>query len=206
MRDKILQLKVDVERARKAGGARGVFGAESHGFVLNPPLSVSDIAAFEERYEVTLPQDYRLFLELVGNGGAGPAYGLFRLGEMDAGFEMKPWIEGEFVGTLSAPFQHTTPWNDIIGEPDEMSDEEGYERALDEFERRYFDPTLVDGAIPICHLGCALRQWLVVTGPEAGNVWNDYRADHRGLCPVTLTSKGRVTFYEWYRAWLDQVR
>ena len=52
----------------------------------------------------------------------------------------------------------------------------------------YWNATQVNGAIPICHLGCCLRQWLVVTGPEAGNVWDDVRADYAGFKPVQ--SKG----------------
>ncbi len=64
---------------------------------------------------------------------------------------------------------------------------------------------MMNGAIPICHLGCALRQWLVVTGPEAGNIWCDYRADRRGIYPLSAPGKERVTFYQWYRDWLDDV-
>jgi hypothetical protein len=59
------------------------------------------------------------------------------------------------------------------------------------------------GAIPICHLGCALRQWLVITGPEAGNVWCDDRADRGGLYPLQQGRLKRVSFLKWYRSWLN---
>lgn len=206
MRMEMERIREDLGRLRKRGISPEVFGAEAHEFRLNPPLAESDVVAFEAAHRTKLPEEYRQFLLTVGNGGAGPYYGLFRLGEMDDGFSHAPWVEGEFVGNLAAPFPHRAAWNDLSGEPDyDDCDEEGFERSLDEFEARYFDSKLVDGAVPVCHRGCALRQWLVVTGPEAGNVWCDDRADRRGLYPLALPGTERVTFYEWYRGWLDEV-
>jgi hypothetical protein len=46
-------------------------------------------------------------------------------------------------------------------------DETGYERQLDGFENRYWSASVMNGAIPKCHEGCALRIWLVVTGEQA---------------------------------------
>jgi len=73
---------------------------------------------------------------------------------------------------------------------------------MEAFEERYY--SAVDGAIPICHLGCALRHWLVVCGPEAGHVWEDSRADDEGFSPLKKPGHDRVTFYLWYRTWLDE--
>ena len=205
MHEHFEQLRFDIEHIRQRCDWSAVFGAELHEFELHPCLTESELESFEKTHEVVLPTDYRLFLLLVGDGGAGPYYGLFRLGEVDDGFDFEPWEEGTFVGKLSAPFPHREPWNDLTGAPgDDEYDDEDYERRCDEFDHRYFDSALVDGAIPICHLGCALRQWLVVSGPEAGNVWCDDRADNGGLYPLTAPGKARVSFYEWYRGWLDE--
>jgi hypothetical protein len=141
----------------------------------------------------------------LGNGGAGPYYGVFKLGEMDASYEFQDWEEGDgFVGVLSEPFPHTSAWNDLTGQPVESDDEEAYEEALEVFDGRYWDPVNVNGAIPICHEGCALRDWLVVTGPEAGHVWHDARADLEGLKPIGIGAKKRVTFLNWYESWLNE--
>lgn len=56
-----------------------VFGAASHRYELNPTLSESDIREFEAKHDVSLPPDYRWFLEEVSNGGAGPSYGILPL-------------------------------------------------------------------------------------------------------------------------------
>jgi len=131
---------------------------------------------------------------------------------MDDGFGHKPWTANSgFVGVLSQPFPHTGPWNDLSEEPvydesreDDPEWEEEYQQQRDAWEDRvYWNPANVNGAVPICHLGCALRQWLVVTGPEAGNVWDDNRTDHGGLKPHQHAGRKRVTFLQWYRFWLD---
>lgn len=190
-----------------------VFGSQTHRFHTHPPLTEEVVRGFERAHRVTLPADYRGFLIHVGNGGAGPAYGLFKLGEMDDGFGHKPWTEnGGFVGSLSQPFPHTGPWNDLTEEPvydesreDDQEWEDEYQRQLDAWEDRvYWNTVNVNGAVPICHLGCAYRQWLVVTGTEASNVWCDDRVDKAGLRPLTQVGRDRVSFLQWYRSWLDE--
>jgi hypothetical protein len=108
------------------------------------------------------------------------------------------------VGTLSAPFPHTETWNDLTGMPaEEGLDDEEHDRQFEAFDLVYYRP--LDGAFPICHRGCALRYWLVVSGVEAGHIWCDDRADYNGLYPYLLPGLDRVSFYPWYRHWLDGV-
>ena len=199
--DRILQ---DLERVRRSGRQLEIFGGNAHHFECNPLLAEHDLLKFETRHKIHLPADYREYLLQVGNGGAGPAYGVFRLGEMDDGFGFMPWesLEG-FVGDLSKPFPYTAAWNDLTGmSPAEGLSDEAHDAQLEAFDRVYYYP--LDGAFPICHRGCALRDWLVVSGAEYGNVWQDDRADYNGLSPFTLPGLSRVTFLQWYRAWLDE--
>src|SRR5689334_12537626 len=98
-----------LEQLRTAKQRPAVFGADSHGFILSPPLTESVVQRFEAVHHVRLPHDYREFLITLGDGGAGPYYGVFRLGEMDDGHGFQNWKEGDgFVGVLSKPFPHTT--------------------------------------------------------------------------------------------------
>ena len=176
--DDFRQIINDLQRVREAGVR--VFGSDSHGFEVNEVMSEKEVQRFEMKHGIRLPIDYRMFLLHVGRGGAGPAYGLFDLGEMDDGHEMKKWrANGSFVGRISEDFPGA--------------------RFL-----RKGSWTSLDGAIPICHLGCALRQWLVVSGKEAGSVWNDNRADEAGIEPWRFREQRRSTFYTWYRSWLDE--
>src|SRR5690349_2207322 len=72
-----------------------VFGSGSHQYRLNPSLPVAVIEAFEERHGVSLPEDYRHFLAEIGDGGAGPYYGVFPSGKDD---DDRDWDGGGLVG------------------------------------------------------------------------------------------------------------
>ena len=184
-----------------------VFGADAHDFRLNRPLSESDAIAFERFHRVTLPNDYRQFLTCVGNGGAGPFYGIFPLGKMDDNFDLQDWQEGVgMVGILTEPFPLMQEWNDLSAMPPEDLAERNqpeHDRQIDVFTRIYWRSSLVNGAIPICHQGCALRIWLVVTGTQAGHLWEDRRSEYGGINPLRLTDGASATFAAWYDEWMN---
>lgn len=201
----IESIRDDLARCRNAKRQPKVFGSDSHGFNVFPPLKASDVLLFENRHKIKLPGSYKRFITEIGNGGAGPYYGIFKLGEMDDCFDHKPWKENNgFVGILSEPFPHTDAWNELPPYPEEQDDEDAYESELNAFDEVYWNSKQVNGAIPICHQGCAYRNWLVVTGADAGNVWEDLRTDQKGLLPAKTKRSDRMTFLEWYDDWLQQ--
>jgi len=55
---------------------RAAFGANAHDWVTEEPMRTEEIAAFERLHDLTLPHDFRRFLERVTASGAGPHYGL----------------------------------------------------------------------------------------------------------------------------------
>ena len=197
----ISDLKV-LERARPI---RGVFGAELHRYRRNPPLSEATVKAFETRYGIELPGEYREFLLRVANGGAGPFYGLLPLGHHFDLREIRPW--GESIGDLAAAFPHTDPWNDLSGEPTDADAQDlpRYDVLQERFMNHYFDRRWVHGAIPIADRGCGLQVCLVVAGPERGNIWHDDRAGYKGIYPFCYRNSTRMAFLAWYRGWLDEV-
>jgi hypothetical protein len=189
---------------------RQVFGAAAHEYKLNPPLDVEEIESFEAKHGIILPKDYNLFITEIGNGGAGPYYGLFPFGHDDDG----AWKEGRLIGDVGKPFPHSEAWNldeeFWKREPDPPEDisEEEEDRLWEEWDKvlepSYWNPAIMNGAIPICHLGCAQRQWLVVNGEQKGFVWNDLRVDQAGIAPVRDASGRQMTFTDWCLAWLDE--
>src|SRR5258708_4092696 len=103
-----------LRRLSESAAPPDVFGSNAHRFRTPPPLPEGAVREFEARHRVTLPREYRGFLLHVGNGGAGPYYGLFKLGEMDDGFGHAAWKENDgFVGVPSEPFPHAGAWNDF---------------------------------------------------------------------------------------------
>jgi hypothetical protein len=181
-----------------------VFGADAHGFRLNPRLSEADVVEFERTHHVSLPSDFREFLTEIGNGGAGPFYGIFPLGKGDDNFSLRVWEEAD-VGILSEPFPFGEEWNDVSAMPPHDlvdRDESEYWKQMEAFQTTYWGTALVNGAFPICHQGCALRILLVVTGPQAGYLWDDRRSEYAGLKPVRLADGSPATFFGWYDEWL----
>lgn len=116
---------------------------------------------------------------------------------MDDGHGHAAWRPDEVVGRPNKPFPHREAWN---LSPEEIEKLQGSDDD-DEMLSSYWIP--VDGAIPLCHEGCALRDWLVVTGPEAGRMWHDATAEYGGWRPILDPSGARSTFEAWYLRWLD---
>ena len=180
--------------------------AGAHAFRLKDPLSDPEVAGFEQKHGISLPSDYREFMTRVGNGGAGPFYGIFPLGYMDHNLDLRQWHENDgFVGMLSKPFSFQDEWNDLSGMPKNLPDQNvpAYDKQIEVFEKTYWSSELMHGAIPICHRGCGLRIWLIVSGEQAGKLWEDRRSEYKGLSPVRLTNGSRATFGTWYREWLN---
>lgn len=126
---------------------------------------------------------------------------------MDESFGFGEWHENDgFIGDLSEPFPFREEWNDLLAVPPlalSDQDEAEYQRRQVEFEKSYWNPTLVNGSFPVCHQGCALRILLIVTGSEAGFLWEDRRAEQGGLRPLRLANGSQATFTRWYEAWLQ---
>lgn len=137
------------------------------------------MAEFEERHEVVLPPEYRLFVTELGDGGAGPGYHLSRLSESCG--------SGCRAGHLTRP----SPY---LPGP----------RYLDDWERRCEDPPGPDrmflpGTLSIAGHGCSLVSRLVVTGPAWGRLLN---LDCEG--PVGPYVVEDADFLAWYERWLDE--
>lgn len=96
-----------------------------------------------------LPADYRAFLQHIGNGGAGPCYGLNSL--------QKATVERD----LRQPFPFTEA-TDFYGEDNGDDNYEPERNAYDDFP----------GIIELCDMGCATYCHLVVNGPAYGTVWH----------------------------------
>jgi len=157
-----------------------VFGASTfgtgHHYRLNPPIDLRDLAAFEAEFTVELPADYRDFLLRVGNGGAGPNYGLYSL---DGAVTDAPGHKSRDF--LAAPFRLTTAFNPY---------------SEDASHEDLFGDQWICGSVILSHQGCGYFDRLVITGPQRGQVWTDGRVGDQGIFPL------QCDFYEWYDHWL----
>ena len=192
--DAALERVADKLRQARERDARP-FGAESRGLPpALPPLTPEAVAAAEARLGVALPEEYRGFVLRIGDGGAGPAYGLFaletalRVSEADGVPELlrTPFPHGEHYNPDTDPAV-VAFWN--------RADAGGVSEAEEDvhvaMQRR--------GALVLCDEGCGYLHFLVVSGPARGTMWIDARGGDQGFIPL------EVTFLEWYERWLDDV-
>ena len=72
-----------ISRARELDVGLKYYGSQVHRYELAPVLPVSQVRDFEQRHNIRLPQVYFEFLTQVGNGGAGPDFGLYSLEQLE---------------------------------------------------------------------------------------------------------------------------
>lgn len=171
-----------------------VFGASTHRYLLHPCLSEHQVQEAEARYGITLPEDYRRFLLFLGNGGAGPEYGIFPL-ENSLEHSVKD------IRLLREPFPHVQAWNLT---PHDVG--QGGDNNYAAFEEAYFQETYVQGALQINEVGSGTYTLLVITGRERGYLWSNDRASDAGIGPLRgpHDRNGRLSFFAWYDRWLDR--
>ncbi|WP_168204035.1 SMI1/KNR4 family protein [Aliikangiella coralliicola] len=208
------ELKLKLDELKKEDERCNAFGASSHGYELNIPLSETEFKAIEAKYGCIFPDEYREFITTVGNGGAGPFYGVFPIEMEDDNHDMCSWTDGTLVGNLSKPFPYSSNWNlpDSFweNEPDcdncESDEEEDalWETWEEQLNEKYWAENVMSGAIPICHAGCARRIWMVVSGPMKGTIWSDLRADYAGIELLKDDDGRNLSFKGWYLSWLNK--
>jgi tetratricopeptide (TPR) repeat protein len=159
---------------------RQVFGAHQHQYQLAPPLAEAELAEFERTHGVSLPADYRAFLTTLGNGGAGPFYGLAPLSAEPPRFAAK------FDGTqpsLARPFPLHEAWpqGDHASAPPIAP-----------------GTSIYDGLVLLSDQGCGYFDVLIISGPQRGRVWADITQALGGLMPWY------DSFLAAYEAWLDR--
>lgn len=165
--------------ARAAPAPPTAFGAEEHRFELGPPLPEVAVAEFEERHEVALPPDYRLFITELSAEGAGPGHRLCRPDTACCAHRR--------TGHLAQP----SPY---LPGP----------RYFGDWEQRYEDPpgpdrNFLKGTLAVAGHGCTLYTHLIVTGPARGRLFN---LDSDG--PVGPYVVEDADFLAWYERWLDE--
>lgn len=194
--------------------AGAVFGANGHQWRCEPPLTTDELAELESQLDVELPAEYRSFLLQVSRGGAGPAYGLFPVQRVDGRWHWEgDGAELTDLETLRQPLPHTDAFNpadDLPDPPDEADFASGgtFNEAEDAYWQQHeavaFSPEHSIGLLYLCHLGCAYREALVISGPARGQIWADDTASDGGFRPLHEPDGSPTGFTRWYRGWLEQ--
>ncbi|WP_044171216.1 SMI1/KNR4 family protein [Flectobacillus major] len=203
MDNQLDNIKNKLELLRQLDINLEVFGSEKHKYILNPTVPTDIVKQFEAKHKITLPREYVSFFTTLGNGGAGPFYGLEPF--ENAIFDDLDFKREDGLLNPSKPFLHTDAWN-MEFEPtvSEDENEEEYDRQYEKFTDLYFDSEHTNGVLAICNYGCGITLNLVVNGQEYGNIWTDDRGNDGGIYPtIQLGEKAKISFLDWYELWLD---
>ena len=181
---RILKL-LEQARAKDPDFAR--FGAYSHQYKLAAPAGEEAIRKFEEQQGVRLPEEYRDFLMFIGNGGAGPYYGLYGLKALEDDLSDSRGLRRcrSLEEPVIYPKMSEEEWDRIVNPEGRRKGEEVYPYT---------------GVLPIGTQGCTLMTGLMLTGPYRGQVVY-YDNDFCGP-PFFVREKG---FLSWYERWLREV-
>ncbi|WP_179218682.1 SMI1/KNR4 family protein [Saccharibacillus sp. O23] len=173
--------------AAHEGSLRKVFGASSHQYKLNEPLAAEAIEAFERKHGIELPEELTDFLTAVGDGGAGPQYGIYRLERME-----KESARLAEPCRLRPDFTDDE-WRQLEAWCEEQAEEAGDE-AYDADGQRMFQGTLCIGT-----QGCSYDTVLVLNGPYRGRIAYIDRDFQKPFFTY------EPNFLDWYERWLDEL-
>ncbi|MCF3111173.1 SMI1/KNR4 family protein [Niabella sp. CC-SYL272] len=209
----INRIREKLSQLRNTDTKRELPGAGIHQYRLNPPLEPEQVQLFEATHRVQLPDEYIAFLTILGDGGAGPFYGLRRLETSNICFFDPSGEAAHQYFDLSRPFPHTASWN-MEAELEQLDArlEAAYEAGNQQLEKLLFEKKweLISGTehdqgrLCLADDGC-IQVSLIINGPEKGNMWADERINDGDMHPLNqLGSTERLTFLNWYELWLDQ--
>ncbi|MFN8672870.1 MAG: SMI1/KNR4 family protein [Candidatus Sericytochromatia bacterium] len=171
---------------------------KKYGYKFNDCLSEKKIQQFEKKFKVKLPEDYRNYLKIIGNGGDGP-------NEFDSSFfnhaqcirplkDTDPFSESSYYYDKRTSFRKISK-KFLFTEDNEknfliLNDKDIFKNSKNHFYQ---------GCLILNHLGCGTYHLLEITGDNKGKVYFDEFA--RG---IGLTVIGE-SFYDWFNNWVDEI-
>jgi len=197
-REEIVEI---LKRAQRIDKKYELFGTSKHKYKLNPTISVSFVREVEAKYGFTLPEDYFRFITEVGDGGAGPDYGI------------EPFADFLKTVASSGAERFREAYRESLANPFEPREMQANEVEDFAFNRRAYEQNPndffvyekldenalcdTDGFLVIGTQGCQWDFGLVVTGTRRGSV---FVMDNEGAYAYVAGS-----FSEFYREWLNSI-
>jgi hypothetical protein len=196
--DQIQRIKNKLTQAKKTDKDFKVFGASSHKYQVDHPVTIEEVSKFEDRYGIHLPDCYKSFILQVGNGGiayesaAGPFYGIYPLGKnVDEliSDNTEKYLRNDCVIYPGMSDQYWKSLNANIDNNDDISDED-----LEQEHGKIFG-----GILPIGSQGCSYLHGVILNGTYKGRIVN------LSIDMQQPQFTFEDNFLDWYERWLDEV-
>lgn len=182
-----------------------IFGASTHHYKLNPPVEKEFVRKIGEKYQFSLPQDYVQFITEIGDGGAGPDYGIYSFGNIlrkGKTSRIEEYYE-EYRYSLGRKFVPEP----LVLKPDEAQlleenfefDREAYEKNPEKYFYYVSENDLCD-TDGFLHLGSCGGRWefgLITCGERYGQIFD---TDNEGIFRFAA-----YCFHAFYQSWLDHI-
>lgn len=137
-----------------------IFGANHHRYRFQPVATAQEIAQAQATLGVSFPDSYIQYLTKLGNGGAGPDYGIYSLDEMQ--HHSQYLLHQPLLGTpMLHPDMALTEWHEIA---------EGLDALDEDAKIDAFFGKLMQGTIVLGTQGCSVDTLLMCSGENAGEV------------------------------------
>ncbi|GAA4875949.1 hypothetical protein GCM10023310_64570 [Paenibacillus vulneris] len=184
------RIKSKLEKALHKDANFSVFGASSHKYRVYNKLTAKELEDWQAANRVTLPKPYAQFLTKVGNGGAGPYYGMYPI-EKAASYTDSNALAAKCV---LHPGMTKEEWNHLVDPL--ISDEDISDPEYDAARSR-----VMGGMLCIGTQGCEYDMYLVLEGEYRGKIvyTSDFYPDH----PFFFVYED--SFLDWYERWLDEI-
>lgn len=149
------------------------------------PLKEEQVAKFEQKNGIKLPEDYRRFITTIAGSGSQPFYGLSSIFDRDIN---DVDVNKKFIYTIDNPLDM---YNYL---------EKGYYEFDDDYEDA--------GFVWLCHEGCGMYSILIVNSDDKdtyGTVWYYDLANDAGILPlVNPANKKTMNFLDWLEYYVDR--
>lgn len=158
-----------------------LFGSWGHAHIFKPVIEESKLALWEENMQLKLPKDYKIYLTKLGNGGAGPAYGLSKF---SLPFKQKLKEPTIYADEQAKEFNKCAQaWFDMESIGEEEFYEQYYQQHPQEkrlsfqdwesaFFENYYDSLssklFEQGQYMIANQGCSVDIYLLFNGSQCG--------------------------------------
>lgn len=187
-------LRALIEEAGRVDAGRQVFGATKHQYRLGPVLTLEEVRRAEAERHMKFPEEYVFYLTQVGNGGAGPYYGLYSL-ETVMQANSNPCLGQSFEQTVT-PTITGEQWREHMRRLEML--EESAETKTD--YKTYWE-RLYSGMVSVGTQGCTYDHMLMLTGKYAGRIvymdWNEL--------PDNPPFDTGMTFLEWMEGFFADI-
>lgn len=183
-----------IEEAGRVDAGREVFGAGKHQYRINPVVNMAEVRRAEEERHVKFPEEYVFYLTRVGNGGAGPYYGLYPFEKVLAE-DRNPYLGQIFEQTITTQLTEEQ-WREHMRKLDELG--ESFETDTD-YEK--YKSILFSNMMPIGTQGCTLDNMLMLSGGDTDRImYIDWDMEEDG--PPFNTG---MTFLEWMEGYFEDI-